>query len=103
MKKFLSIASVLTVALLLNASIVKADELTVNIDVKSGESVTKVLGADIYALVDDQLVEITVSPDRLPFKANLKFGALRIKSFWGTNNQLQNIRKEDQEEPVKAE
>ena len=103
MKKFLSIASVLTVALLLNASIVKADELAVNIDVKSGDSVTKVLGADIYALIDDQLVEITVSPDRLPFKANLKFGALRIKSFWGTNNQLQNIRKEDQEEPVKTE
>ena len=103
MKKFLSIASVLIVALLLNASIVKADELAVNIDVKSGDSVTKVLGADVYALIDDQLVEITVSPDRLPFKANLKFGALRIKSFWGTNNQLQNIRKEDQEEPVKAE
>lgn len=82
---------------------VKADELTVNIDVKSGESVTKVLGADIYALVDDQLVEITVSPDRLPFKANLKFGALRLKGAWITNNQLQNIRKEDQEEPVKAE
>lgn len=103
MKKFLSIASVLTVALLLNASIVKADELAVNIDVKSGDSTTKILGADVYALIDDQLVEITVSPDRLPFKANLKFGALRIKSFWGTNNQLQNIRKEDQKEPVKAE
>ena len=40
MKKFLSIASVLTVALLLNASIVKADELAVNIDVKSGDSTT---------------------------------------------------------------
>lgn len=100
MKKFLSIASVLTVALLLNTSMVKADELTVNIDVKSGDSVTKVLGADVYALIDDQLVEITVSPDRLPFKANLKFGALRIKSFWATNKQYQGIMKEDQKEPT---
>ena len=77
---------------------VKADELTVNIDVKSGESITKVLGADIYALVDDQLVEITVSPDKLPFKWNFKAGALRIKSFWATNNQIQGITKK--EEPV---
>lgn len=103
MKKFLSIASVLTVALLLNASIVKADELAVNIDVKSGDSVTKVLGADVYALIDDQLVEITVSPDRLPFKANLKFGALRLKGAWITNRQYQGIMKEDVEESVKAE
>lgn len=103
MKKFLLIASVVSVLFLANTSIAKADELTVTVDVKSGEAVTKILGADIYALIDDQLVEITVSPDRLPFKANLKFGALRIKSFWATNNQLQNIRKEDQEEPVKAE
>ena len=77
---------------------VKADELTVNIDVKSGESVTKVLGADVYALVDDQLVEITVSPDKLPFKANLKFGALRLKGAWITNKQYQGIMKEDVEE-----
>ena len=84
-------------ALSLNNS-VEADELTVNIDVKSGESITKVLGADIYALVDDQLVEITVSPDKLPFKANLKFGALRLKGAWITNRQYQGIMKEDVEE-----
>lgn len=99
MKKIWSI-SLLTGLLILgfNQS-VKADELTVNIDVKSGESTTKILGADIYALVDDQLVEITVSPDKLPFKANLKFGALRLKGAWITNNQIQGItKKEDKPE-----
>ena len=98
MNKIWSISLLVGLLALSLNNLVKADELTVNIDVKSGESVTKVLGADIYALVDDQLVEITVSPDKLPFKANLKFGALRLKGAWITNRQYQGITKK--EEPV---
>lgn len=95
MKKFLSIM-IVAIALSIPAKVL-ADELSVNIDVKSGDSTTKILGADIYALVDNQLVEITISPDKLPFKMNLKAGALRIKSFWATNKQIQEGLKKEAE------
>lgn len=77
----------LLVALLLLSAPAFSDELKINVDVQNGDKVTEVVGADIYAKIDDKLVEITVSPDKLPFKMNLKAGALRIKSFWMTDKQ----------------
>lgn len=88
MKKFLSV--LLTTVCILAASQAMAESLTVKIDVKSGESAGKVVGADIYTYVDDKLYEVTYQPEDLPFKMNLKTGALRIKSFWATKKQLEN-------------
>lgn len=68
-----------------------ADELTIKIDVAQGETPVKILGADIYANIDNKLTEITVSPDNIPFKWNFKAGALRIKSFWATKNQFNEV------------
>ena len=64
----------------------------------AGNRTTEVVGADIYANIDGKLTEITVAPDgNVPFKMNLKAGALRIKSFWLTRVQLNG---KDKEEPT---
>ena len=83
MKKF----CMLLLCLFLGTGSVLADDLKITINIDAGESQTKVVGADIYALVDGNLAEITISPDKLPFKTNLKVGAFRLKSFWMTENQ----------------
>ena len=71
---------------------VLAEELKVTINVKNGDKATQVLVADIYAIVDGRLTEITVAPDNMPFRMNLKTGALRLKSFYITQKQvLKNI------------
>ena len=71
---------------------VLAEELKVTINVKNGNKDTQVLVADIYAIVDGRLTEITVAPDNMPFRMNLKTGALRLKSFYITQKQvLKNI------------
>ena len=62
---------------------VLAEELKVTINVENGDKATQVLGADVYAMVDGRLTEITVAPDRM----NLKTGALRLKSFYITQKQ----------------
>lgn len=70
------------------STIAYADEMAITLDVKQGEKPVEIVGADIYANIDDRLTEITVSPDKLPFKWNFKAGALRIKSFWATEKQF---------------
>lgn len=88
MKKFYF---TLLATLFLTANCVSyADELKVTVGVENGTAVTKIIGADIYATIDGKLTEITVLPDKLPFKMNFKAGALRIKSFWATDNQQKN-------------
>ena len=67
---------------------VLADEMDIKLNVTQGEKPVEIVGADIYANIDGRLTEITVSPDRLPFKWNFKAGALRIKSFWATEKQF---------------
>lgn len=71
-----------------------ADELKININVESGEKATQIIGADIYALVNGKLAEITVAPDNMPFRLNSKFGALRLKSFWLTNDKAGVVKEE---------
>lgn len=66
---------------------VLAEELKVTINVENGDKATQVLGADVYAMVDGRLTEITVAPDNMPFRMNLKTGALRLKSFYITQRQ----------------
>lgn len=80
--------SILLTALLFCSQIVFADEMDIKLNVTQGEKPVEVLGADIYANIDGRLTEITVSPDKLPFKMNFKAGALRIKSFWATEKQF---------------
>ena len=70
-----------------------AEELKINIGVESGEAKTKIVGADIYCLVDDQLAEITIRPDDQAFFANITGGALRLKAFWMTNSKTKKITK----------
>ena len=65
-----------------------ADPFEIKLDVTQGKKVVEVVGADIYANIDNKLTEITISPDKLPFKWNFKAGALRIKSFWATEKQI---------------
>ena len=84
MKKYFLVTLSMLMALAMPAM---ADELKVNIGVESGDKATQVVGADVYATIDGKLYEITVAPDKLPFKTNLKTGALRIKSFWMTEKQ----------------
>ena len=88
MKKILVILALIGCTLVANQ--VMAESLTVTVDIKSGDSVGKVVGADIYTYVDDKLYEVTYQPEDVPFKMNLKTGALRIKSFWATRKQLEN-------------
>ena len=91
---------VLVLGLLLTSSVVLADQLKINVDVSAGNRTTEVVGADIYANIDGKLTEIAVTPDgNIPFKMNLKAGALRIKSFWLTRNQLNGKDKEPVPEP----
>ena len=76
-------------------SMALADQLKVTVDVSAGNRTTEVVGADIYANIDGKLTEVTVAPDgNVPFKMNLKAGALRLKSFWITRNQLNGKDKE---------
>lgn len=84
MKKFLIILS----ALIFCGQIVLADEMDIKLDVTQADKPVEIVGADIYANIDGKLTEITVSPDKLPFKWNFKAGALRIKSFWATEKQF---------------
>lgn len=94
MKKVLAAILVL----LMTGSVALADTLKVTVDVSAGNRTTEVVGADIYANIDGKLTEVTVTPDgNVPFKMNLKAGALRIKSFWLTRVQLNG---KDKEEPT---
>ena len=66
-----------------------ADELKVTVNVENGDNAVQIVGADIYATVNGKLAEITVTPDELPFKMNVKAGALRVKSFFMTRKQAE--------------
>lgn len=94
MKKILTAILVLG----LTSSAAYANSLKVTVDVSAGNKTTEVVGADIYTNIDGKLTEVTVTPDgNVPFKMNLKAGALRIKSFWLTRVQLNG---KDKEEPT---
>ena len=86
MKKCLIILGVL----LFCSQIVFADEMDTKLNVTQGDKPVEIVGGDFYANIDGKLTEITISPDKLPFKWNLKAGALRIKSFWATEKQFNN-------------
>ena len=87
------------IATLLTGSVALADQLKITVDVSSTGKTAEIVGADIYANIDGKLTEIAVTPDgTIPFKLNGKFGALRIKSFWGTRNQMNG--KDDKVEPT---
>lgn len=93
MKKILALAMVAC----LIATAALADELKVTVNVENGETPTKVVGADIYAMMGDRLTEITVTPDdNVPFKMNMKAGALRLKAGYLTRAQLNG--KDEKEE-----
>lgn len=74
--------------LLFCCQIVFADEVDFKLNVTQGNKPVEFLGGDFYANIDGRLTEITISPDKLPFKWNFKAGALRIKSFWATEKQF---------------
>ena len=73
----------------------KSESLNISIDVKSNGESNKVVGADVYTYVGDKLYEVTYQPEELPFKMNLKTGALRIRSFWLTKRQLEGKKVEE--------
>lgn len=83
------LAIILTM-LLLGSQSVLADEMDIKLNVTQGDKPVEILGGDFYANIDGKLTEITISPDKLPFKWNFKAGALRIKSFWATEKQFNN-------------
>lgn len=82
--------SIILGVLLFCSQAVFADEMEIKLNVTQADKPVEIIGADIYADVDGRLTEITVSPDKLPFKWNMKAGALRLKSFWITEKQLHN-------------
>lgn len=82
--------SIILALLLFCVQGVFADEMDIKLNVTQGEKPVEIVGADIYANIDGKLTEITISPDKLPFKWNFKAGALRIKSFWATEKQFNN-------------
>ena len=82
--------SIILGMLLFCSQAVFADEMEIKLNVTQADKSVEIIGADIYADVDGRLTEITVSPDKLPFKWNMKAGALRLKSFWLTEKQLHN-------------
>lgn len=82
--------SIILGMLLFCSQAVFADEMEIKLNVTQADKPVEIIGADIYADVDGRLTEITVSPDKLPFKWNMKAGALRLKSFWLTEKQLHN-------------
>lgn len=85
MKKILAVSLVL----LMTGSVALADSLRVNIDVLGPSRPAEIVAADIYVNMDGKLTEIAITPDgNVPFKMNLKAGALRIKSFWHTRAQI---------------
>lgn len=69
---------------------VYANETNIKINVSSNEEKVSIVAADIYADINGRLTEISITPDKLPFKWNMKAGALRLKSFWVTEKQLKN-------------
>lgn len=72
------------------STIAYADEMAITLDVKQGEKPVEIVGADIYANIDGRQTQITVFPENIPFKMNIKAGALRILSFWATEKQQNN-------------
>lgn len=82
--------SIILGVLLFCSQAVFADEMEIKLNVTQADKPVEIIGADIYADIDGRLTEITVSPDKLPFKWNMKAGALRLKSFWLTEKQLHN-------------
>ena len=82
--------SILLTALLFCSQIVLADEMDLKLNITQGEKPVEIVGGDFYTNIDGRLTEITISPDKLPFKWNFKAGALRIKSFWATEKQFNN-------------
>ena len=82
--------SIILGMLLFCSQAVFADEMEIKLNVTQADKPVEIIGADIYADVDGRLTEITVSPDKLPFKWNMKAGALRLKSFWLTEKQFHN-------------
>ena len=82
--------SIILGMLLFCGQAVFADEMEIKLNVTQADKPVEIIGADIYADIDGRLTEITVSPDKLPFKWNMKAGALRLKSFWLTEKQLHN-------------
>ena len=81
---------IILILLLFCGQIVLADEMDIKLNVTQGEKPVEIVGGDFYANIDGKLTEITISPDKLPFKWNFKAGALRIKSFWATEKQFNN-------------
>lgn len=82
--------SIILALLLFCVQGVFADEIDIKLNVTQGEKPVEIVGGDFYANIDGKLTEITISPDKLPFKWNFKAGALRIKSFWATEKQFNN-------------
>lgn len=82
--------SIILALLLFCVQGVFADEMDIKLNVTQGEKPVEIVGGDFYANIDGKLTEITISPDKLPFKWNFKAGALRIKSFWATEKQFNN-------------
>jgi hypothetical protein len=66
-----------------------ASDLKMTINVESGDATTQIVGADVYALINNKLTEITVVPDDMAFRTHNKFGALRINSFWLKKDKVQ--------------
>lgn len=84
MKKFI----LLLALILLCCETTFAEEMEIKLDINEGEKPVEIIGADVYANINGKLTEVTVSPDKLPFKFNFKAGALRIKTFWATERQF---------------
>lgn len=80
--------AILLSLLLFCGQTVLADEMDIKLNVTQGDKPVEILGGDFYANIDGRLTEITISPDKLPFKWNFKAGALRIKSFWAAEKQF---------------
>lgn len=72
----------------------KSESLEITVNVKNNGAENQIVGADIYTYVGDKLYEVTYQPEELPFKMNLKAGALRIRSFWVTKRQLEGKKVE---------
>lgn len=71
------------------ASVASAEQLKVTVDVASGNKSAEVIEANILANIDGKLTEVDITQDgNIPFKLNLKAGALRIRSKYATKTQL---------------
>ena len=95
MKKVLFSALLL---LLLTASVASAEQLKVTVDVSAGNKSTEIIEANVLANIDGKLTEVDITQDgNIPFKMNLKAGALRIRSKYATKNQLLSNYETNQE------